>query len=79
MELQAPDLHEEAWEEWAKLCDELVKKCEEEMPDRAAEFAESVSEKLGDIASTIRQRERITPGQCSAITNMEAAIAKWLR
>jgi hypothetical protein len=79
MELQAPELDQDDWESWANLCDELVAVCENELPDKAAEFAESVIEKLTSMAESIAQRETITENQRNAISNMERGISKWIK
>lgn len=78
MEPKAHDLDGDDVESWAELCDELVEVCDNELPDAAAEFGESVSEKLSGIAETIRRTDRITDGQRSAIANMESGIDRWI-
>lgn len=51
----------------------------DDLPDRAQEFGESVSEKLRAIAETIERTGEVTERQQTAIDNMSAGIRKWMR
>ena len=46
--------------------------------DEAADFVESVGEKLDSIGDWITEKEHVTPGQEEAIENMIEGIGKWL-
>ena len=49
----------------------------ERIPPIGADFAESVTAKLADIAATIEASENVTEGQETAIQNMAEGGSKW--
>jgi hypothetical protein len=70
-------LNENDWVGWAQFCRDTIERCED-LPDRAAEFHESVTERLSGIAETIERRQSVTEGQRSAISNMADGVERWL-
>lgn len=59
------------------LAEELLKRCEE-LPERAADFYESVTDKVRGIRETINKYNKVTPRQESALENMYAGVERWL-
>lgn len=60
------------------LCDELLGKIED-LPSRAADFAESVEEKIKSIREWIEEHDDVTDNQVRALENMGAGIDRWQR
>jgi len=50
-----------------------------DLPDRAADFAESVVAKLESIRSWIEEHDDVTAAQREAVANMAAGIERWKR
>lgn len=65
-------------EEAINLINELLDEKIPELPERAEEFADSVSEKLSSMKTTILRSSRVTEPQATAIRNMEQGISNWL-
>lgn len=64
------------WEDALDMIDEAL--CEvEDLPDNAADFAESVEEKLRNLDEWISDNEHVTASQFAAIENMAAGIRRW--
>lgn len=61
--------------EWLAICDRILEECED-VPERAEDFAISVSEKIESMACWIENNNRITPAMKQAIENMDEAIGK---
>jgi len=66
--------------EWAHRldqCDEILSAIDD-LPDRAADFAASVQEKVESIRDWIEAQETVTSAQCAALDNMERGVHAWL-
>lgn len=50
----------------------------ENIPERGADFAASVSEKASDIGRTIEERGVVTSNQLAALENMMAGVSRWI-
>ena len=50
-----------------------------DLPERAADFAESVDEKARSIKQTIESQRRVTPAQRQALENMLSGVKRWIR
>ena len=68
-----------AWESALERIAEGQALLEEITAEAAADFVESVSEKLDNIAEWIQEKEHVTPAQEEAIENMIAGAEKWVR
>lgn len=60
-----------------QLC-EAIEEMAGEVPERGADFAESVRAKAADIAATIEERDAVTEAQMSALENMHAGLCRWI-
>jgi len=59
------------------LADEILDRCEE-LPERAAEFYESVTVKVSGIKETINRYGKVSDKQRSALENMYGGVERWL-
>lgn len=66
------------WKEWLETIRGAISDAAD-LPERAEDFADSVTEKLEDIEAWVEENEHITDGQTSAVSNMEAAIGRWMK
>lgn len=66
------------WESRLEQCQELLDMLDD-LPDRAADFAESVREKTQSIAEWIEENEHVTAAQCEALDNMQSGAERWLQ
>lgn len=66
------------WQARLDQCQELLDMLDD-LPDRAADFAESVREKTQSIAEWIEENEHVTQAQCEALNNMESGAERWLQ
>ncbi len=60
-------------------CDNILKLIEEDLPERAEDFGESVAEKVRDIRAWIEENDHATENQRKALENMEQAVLRWIR
>jgi len=71
------------WEEASKLCDEILRMIEEDVSekarDKAADFFESIVEKVKDIQGWIDENEHVTPKMLASLEGMQSGVAKWIR
>ncbi len=65
------------WEDITDWLDGVLSKIED-LPERAADFQESVREKVSSIAEQVQERDFITKQQMFAVENIEDAVDKWL-
>lgn len=70
-------------EKFIKDVKDLVEKCEEitgneDLPENAHDFAESVSEKLTGMSEWAEKNDHVTPKMQSSIENIERGIDRWL-
>jgi hypothetical protein len=65
------------WKTAVEWCDRILEDVEN-MPSRAEEFGESVSEKVSLIQEWVEENEHITDGQRDALERMEASVRRWL-
>jgi methyl-accepting chemotaxis protein len=56
-----------------------IQEMAEEVPERGQDFANSVSSKAADIASTIEERDCVTEAQMSALENMYSGLERWVQ
>lgn len=49
-----------------------------DLPEEAAEFAESVERKVTDMAEWIESKDHCTEKQSTALQNMRAGVDRWL-
>jgi hypothetical protein len=70
--------NETTWEEADQLCDEILEMIDE-IPERGENFGASVMAKVEDIQKTIKETERVTSGQLTALENMKEGVQKWIR
>jgi hypothetical protein len=68
------DLPEEI-QEWLDTRNRILEDCED-VPERAENFAISVSEKIESMAEWIEENKRITPNMIAAIENMDEALQR---
>jgi hypothetical protein len=66
------------WDEALELCDEIEEMLQD-LPDRAAAFAQSVGEKIEDMGRWIEENEHVTQNQIDALQNMKSGCEKWLQ
>lgn len=66
--------------DWEGALDEIDEALDDinELPDRAADFAESVEEKLRGIDQWITNASHVTDAQMEAIENIRDGIDKWM-
>lgn len=64
-------------EEAKEQCERIIDIAENEMPDRGADFAESVAEKTRKILETIEAGDCVTRHQLTALENMEGGLRRW--
>lgn len=50
----------------------------DDVPERGADFAESVCDKTSDIGDTIEETGVVTEGQMKALENMREGLQRWL-
>lgn len=50
----------------------------DELPERAADFQEGVTERLQSMADWAEENSRVTPKMIEAISNIEKGIDRWL-
>jgi len=50
-----------------------------QLPDRAADFGDSVSEKVYDMQAWIEDNNHVTAAQQDALDNMESGVERWLQ
>lgn len=62
-------------QEWIDTCDRILEDCGD-VPERAEDFAISVSEKIESMAEWIEENKRITPKMIEAIENMDEALQR---
>jgi hypothetical protein len=62
-------------QEWVTRCENILDDCDD-VPERAEDFAVSVSEKIESMAQWIADNRRITPAMIEAIENMDQALQK---
>ena len=60
-----------------EFCDRILESVEE-LPERAAEFAESVTEKVGSIKSFALAHDRVSSAQENALENMNEGVQRWI-
>ena len=62
-----------------KICRQILSDIDE-LPDNdsAAQFGESISEKVLGIQSTIERTGGVTEGQITALENMYNGVQKWM-
>lgn len=65
-------------EETVAIADEILERVPE-LPERAADFAESVDEKAASIKQTIQNSNHVTPAQRRALENMLSGVKRWIR
>ena len=70
----APGIDPEAF---ADECEELISQCGD-LPEKAEEFGESVSEKAGSMAEWARENGTVTPRMATAMRNMKDGVERWL-
>jgi hypothetical protein len=58
--------------------EEILRLCDEEMPEAGYDYAESVAEQTEAIMATIQKSNRVTPRQAQAIANMLAGVEAWI-
>jgi hypothetical protein len=66
------------WEDYIEAMESALSDLVD-LPDRAADFAVSVEEKLVDIKCWVEDNGHITDAQARAVDNMIAGIQKWIR
>lgn len=66
----------ETWAVYLRRCREALQRAPD-IPDDAAEFRESVQEKLSSMAEWIEKRHHVTPKMQRAIDNMADGVAKF--
>jgi hypothetical protein len=71
------DLHVSDPEGVIRFCAELIEAAGE-LPERAEDFAHSVTEKTESIAEWVDAESRVTEGQIEALRNMLAGVDRWL-
>jgi len=64
-------------DEAMELVDEIVALADD-VPDRGADFAESVREKSLSIGETIERTDRVTEAQAEALENMRNGLLRWM-
>lgn len=64
-------------DEAMELVDEIVALADD-VPDRGADFAESVREKSLSIGETIERTDRVTEAQAEALENMRNRLLRWM-
>jgi hypothetical protein len=62
-------------QEWLDTCNRILEECED-VPERAEDFAMSVSERIESMAEWIEENRRITPKMIAAIENMDEALQR---
>jgi hypothetical protein len=62
-------------QEWLETCDRILEDCED-VPERAEDFAISVSEKISDMVNWMEVQKRVTPKMIAAIENMDEALQR---
>jgi len=66
------------WESALEIADEILDMIDNELPEKAEEFAGSVEEKVRDIRAWIEDRRHVTEAQYEALENMKRGCEKWL-
>jgi hypothetical protein len=57
---------------------ELITSLDDATRTKAADFFDSVGKKAESIGETIDRLDRVSDGQMGALTNIEAAVRKWI-
>ncbi len=65
------------WEKWADRCEQLLEDAAD-VPERSADFASGVIEKVSSMAEWIDENEHVTDKMTVALENMEKAIKRAL-
>jgi hypothetical protein len=66
------------WELAIEQCDSILDSLEE-LPERAADFQESVEDKVAGIREWIEKNKDVTAAQLTALQNMEDGVSRWQR
>lgn len=59
------------------LCKVLIEKCAD-LPERAEDFGNSVTEKAESVMAWVDEHRHVTPAQMGMLENMERGVDKWL-
>lgn len=73
----APRPQRPEWAHRMDQCEEILAAIDD-LPERAADFAASVKEKVESIRDWIEAQETVTSAQCAALDNMERGVHAWL-
>lgn len=65
------------WERSLEQCEAILEAIDD-LPERAADFAASVQEKVESISDWIEGHETVTSAQAAALDNMERGVHAWL-
>jgi hypothetical protein len=65
------------WREFVEEAETLIGQLDE-LPSRAADFSESVGQKVGDMLEWARANEHATEKMKSALQNMQSGANRWL-
>lgn len=65
------------WEAFVSNAEELCARLDE-LPERAADFADGVRERLEGMIEWAREHERVTERMVTALDNMANGVARWL-
>jgi len=66
------------WEDALEIADEILDMIDNDLPEEAEEFAESVEEKVRDIRNWIEDHRHVTERQVEALENMKRGCEKWM-
>ena len=60
-----------------ELCDTILSLCEQ-LPEKAEEFKEGVTQRTQNLRDWIEENERCTGPQARALQNIEEGVRAWL-
>lgn len=64
-------------QEGVELCEEILDSIGD-LPERAEDFASSVSEKVESIQEWIEENDHVTEAQMDALENMKSGVERWM-
>lgn len=66
------------YQEAVELCNDILTLCDD-LPERAAEFGESITNKVLEMKEWISVRQHVTGNMIDSLENMKSGVEKWLR